>query len=69
MKINKITTATTYYIEIQHGPYRTTDYRTSDFGSNWEVGIGESWEPCFHEESELRSAFLAFVHNETKPAN
>lgn len=49
MKLESITT--TYFVEHAGCHYRTTD------GNNWEVAMGESWEPEYHAEHELRNMF------------
>jgi hypothetical protein len=43
--------AITHYVE--HGGLH---YRTID-GKNWEIALGESWEPAFHEQDALTKLF------------
>jgi len=57
----KIIRAQVYYVEHNGEKYRTTD------GKNWEVAMGESWEPEYLEDSELSRVFSAEMHTTPVP--
>jgi hypothetical protein len=57
MKLEKLTSSLTYYIDMDNG----YSYRRSATSADWERLWGESWEPVFSEEKELEQAFQDYV--------
>ena len=56
-KVESITPVYSEIVEMAEGEFRT--YRRSS-GANWEVLMGESWEPAYMEENELEAAYREF---------
>ena len=66
MKIMEIGEFTYYHVSTD-GPY-WTEYRTDETGTQWEVFMGESWEPVdkgFSLYHELRATFLNYLQSKS----
>ena len=64
MKIKEATAHIVFYVEIEEEKGEDFDfhhYRTDKNGSHWEVCMGESWEPVYNVDEELRTKFLKFI--------
>jgi len=59
MKIKSIIQSAYLNVEMEDSEY--VYYRTYGCGDNWEVLMGESWEPCYSQEDELKKLFQDYV--------
>ncbi len=59
MKIKSITRSDYLSVEMEDSEY--VYYRTYGCGDNWEVLMGESWEPCYFQEYNLKKLFQDYV--------
>jgi hypothetical protein len=59
MKIKTIIPSTYLGVEMEDSEYDY--YRTYGTGDNWEVLMGESWEPCYSQEDELKKLFQDYI--------
>jgi len=61
MKIKSVRQRTYFDVEMEDGEF--SNYRTYGSGENWEVLMGESWEPCYSEEQKLYEMFQYYMQN------
>ena len=60
MKITDATKSITYYISTDDPNF--PDYRTDEFGENWEIYLGGIWNPVFYpQDKELKEMFHEYM--------
>jgi hypothetical protein len=63
MKIKEVSKSIVYYVEIEEEEGEDFDfhhYMTDKNGENWDVLMGESWEPCYNDE-KLKKLFWEYI--------